>query len=315
MRRRRTSVKVRIGSRGSKLATTQAEWVGGLIRRANPTVDLEFVRIATTGDKDLGSPLQVIGGKGVFVKEIEEALQFKSIDVAVHSLKDVPQALPPGLRLGPCPPREDVRDVFVSRFGELLREMPKGSTIGTGSPRRVAQIRRLYWKRGYRIEPIRGNVDTRIKKVHDGQFDAVVFAAAGLLRLGLEDEITEYLTPEDIMPAPCQGCLGLELREDRPDILAILESIKSPEADITARAERAFLQGLGGDCNVPVAAFSVVVGKTLVMKAMLLDPSGEKAVASSRDGSASEPELVGGQLAELVLYDGGSELLMKPPAV
>lgn len=306
-------MKVKIGSRGSKLAVTQAEWVGGLIHRANPTVDVEFVRIVTTGDKETVAPLQALGGKGVFVKEIEEALLFKQIDLAVHSLKDVPQGLPSGLRLGPCPQREDARDVLVSRFGELLRELPKGSTIGTGSPRRIAQIRRLYWKRGYRIEPIRGNVDTRLQKVRDGKFDAVLLAAAGLKRLGLEGEITEYLAPDDLMPAPCQGCLGLELREDRADLLAILESIKHPESDVTARAERAFLQALGGDCNVPVAAFSSVVGKTLVMKALLLDVTGEKAVAAAEDGLASEPELVGAKLAGRVLYEGGSALLIPPP--
>lgn len=305
-------MKLKIGSRGSKLAVTQAEWVGGLIHRANPTIDVEFVRIVTTGDRETTAPLQSMGGKGVFVKEIEEALQFKSIDLAVHSLKDVPQMLPPGLRLGPSPEREDVRDVLVSRFGELLREMPKGSTIGTGAPRRIAQIRRLYWKRGYRIEPIRGNVDTRLQKVRDGKYDAVVLAAAGLKRLGLEGEITEYLEPEDMMPAPCQGCLGLELREDRADLLSVLESIKHPPSDITARAERAFLQALGGDCNVPVAAFSVVVGKTLVMKAILLDASGEKSVAAAEDGLASEPELVGAKLAGRVLFEGGSELLISP---
>ena len=308
-------MKLKIGSRGSKLAVAQAEWVGGLIRRANTDVDIEFVRIVTTGDRETGAPLQAMGGKGVFVKEIEEALLFKQIDLAVHSLKDVPQALPSGLRLGPCPQREDVRDVVISRFGELLRELPKGSTIGTGAPRRLAQIRRAHWKRAYRLEPIRGNVDTRLQKVRDGKYDAIILAAAGLKRLGLEGEITEYLEPGDMMPAPCQGSLGLELREDRPDLLSLLETIKHPESDIAARAERAFLQGLGGDCNVPVAAYSVVVGKTLVMKAMLLDPTGEKSVASAQDGLASEPELVGGQLAERVLYDGGTELLIPPPVV
>jgi hydroxymethylbilane synthase len=303
-------LKVRIGSRGSKLAIVQAEWVGGLLHRTVPGLDLKFVRIVTTGDKDTGPSLQAIGGKGVFVKEIEEALLRDEIDLAVHSLKDVPQALPPGLRLGPCPQREDIRDVVISRFGEQLNELPKGSTIGTSSPRREAQVRRAHWKRGYRLEPIRGNVDTRLKKVRDGQYDAIILAAAGLKRLGLAGEITEYLAPERMMPAPCQGCLGLELRDDRPELLQLLESIKHEESDITARAERAFLQALGGDCTVPVAAHSNVVGRTLVMKALLLDSTGEKIATAAEDGDAATPEFVGARLAGRLLHDGGSDIML-----
>lgn len=307
-------MKVKIGSRGSKLAVVQAEAVAALLRAAHPSIEIDFSRITTSGDRDTTPSIQAMGGKGVFVKEIEEALFKREIDLAVHSLKDVPQTLPPGLILGPCPKREDVRDVLISRFGEQLRELPKGSTIGTGSPRRVAQIRHRYWNRGYRLEPVRGNVDTRLRKVEEGQYDAIVLAAAGLKRLGLQGEVTEYLPPDEIMPAPAQGCLGLELRDDRRDLFHLLESIRDVESDITARAERAFLQALGGDCNVPVGAFSAVVGRTLVMKAVLLDPSGEKAVPAAQDGSTGEPELVGAQLAERLLHDGGSELLFAQAA-
>lgn len=303
-------MKFTIGSRGSKLAVVQAEWVGGLLRSAHPGLEIEFSRIVTTGDRDMTSALPTMGGKGVFVKEIEDALLQRKIDLAVHSLKDVPQQLPSGLRLGPCPVREDARDVLISRFGEQLRELPKGSTIGTSSPRRVAQIRNKYSKRSYRLEPVRGNVDTRLKKVKDGAFDAIVLAAAGLRRLGLEGDITEYLEPEDLMPAPCQGCLGLELREDRADVLAILESVKHGPSDTTARAERAFLQGIGGDCTVPVAAHARVVGDKLHTRALVLDPSGERVASASEDGDAAQPELVGARLAGRLLQDGGSEIML-----
>jgi hydroxymethylbilane synthase len=181
--------------------------------------------------------------------------------------------------------------------------------VGTSSPRRAAQIHRAHWKRGYRIDAIRGNVDTRISKVQSGDYDAIVVALAGLKRLGLDGEATEILSVDDMMPAPCQGCLGLELREDRAEVLQLLEAIRHPESDVTARAERAFLSGIGGDCNVPLAAHAAVVGSTLVMKALLLETSGENMAAAAQDGPASEPELVGGQLAERLLAEGGSKIL------
>jgi len=230
----------------------------------------------------------------------------------VHSLKDVPQNLPAGLRLGPPPQREDARDAVVSRFGELLRELPKGSTVGTSSPRRVAQILNRHGKRNYRIVPIRGNVDTRLKKLHAAEYDAIVLAAAGLNRLGLSGEITEILEPAEMLPAPCQGCLGLELRQDDHAVLALLETIKDRAADLTARAERAFLQGMGGDCLVPLGAHSVLVGDELHMTATLLTLDGSRAVTSIQSGPADSPEFVGAQLAGRLLFEGGSEILLGP---
>lgn len=182
---------LRIGSRGSKLATTQAEWVGRALQQKNPQLNISFIIITTTGDKNL-STLQLLGGKGVFVKEIEEALLKNEIDLAVHSLKDVPQELPTGLCLGPFPKREDSREAVISRFGEQLQELPRGSIIGTSSPRRTAQIKRNYKKRQYHVEPLRGNVDTRVKKVQEGHYDAVIMALAGLKRLGLDKEVTHF---------------------------------------------------------------------------------------------------------------------------
>ncbi len=296
-------MKLRIGSRGSPLAITQTQWVSARLKEKNPALEIEFKEITTAGDRGQTN------GKGVFVKEIEDALLTKQIDLAVHSLKDMPSNLPLGLLLGPFPKREDFRDAVVSRFGELLGELPRHSTIGTSSPRRHAQIAHLFRKREYNIQPIRGNVDTRLKKLQQGDFDSIVLAAAGLKRLGLEADVTHILDPSVFLPSPAQGCLGLEVRDDSADVLALLESIKDSDATITASAERAFLQGLGGDCNVPVGAYSSIQGDTLVMKAAIFDLKGERAVRVEQVGPVSEPLFVGYQLAGRLLQEGGAELM------
>ena len=306
-----SKVKLRIGSRGSKLAVTQAAWVGNQILAKNPHVEVLYRQITTVGDKDLETSLQKMGGKGVFVKEIEEALFKKEIDLAIHSLKDVPQALPAGLILGPAPLREDPREAVVSRFGEQLHELPRGSIVGTSSPRRIAQIKRKHKKRQYHMEPLRGNVETRIKKVRDEKYDAIVIALAGLKRLGLESEATQILELDDMMPAPCQGILGLELRQEDPWILDILETIKDEKSDVTARAERAFLQAVGGDCLAPLASRTEIVGKEIYMEALLLDLDGATAVQVKEVGPVESSELVGAKLAGRLLYEGGAELFAK----
>jgi hydroxymethylbilane synthase len=302
-------MKLRIGSRGSKLAVTQAHWVGERLRAADAALDVSYVTILTSGDQNLAPDFKTAGGKGLFVKEIESALLNDAIDLAVHSLKDMPQALPPGLVLGPTPQREDTRDAVVSRFGELLGELPKKSTVGTSSIRRKAQILHRHAKRGYNIEPLRGNVDTRLKKLQDGQYDAIVVALAGLKRLGLDSEASDILDPLIFLPAPCQGALALQHRESQTSLSPLLRKISDPSSDTTARAERAFLQGLGGDCDVPVGAFSVWSATTLKMKAQILSVDGQRVVDVEQSGSSNEPELVGYQLAERLLHDGGAELL------
>ncbi len=304
-------MKLRIGSRGSKLAVTQTEWVGCELKKQNPDLDISFHQIVTTGDQQSAGAVDGTLTKGVFVKEIEEALLRGDIDLAVHSLKDVPQQLPHGLVLGPTPWREDSRDVLISRFGEFLHELPKHSTIGTGSPRRQAQIRYQHERRDYILEPIRGNVDTRLRKLQEGQVDAIVLAYAGLKRLGLEREITQILDFDEMLPAACQGCLGLELREDDAATLSLVEKIKHGPSDIAARAERAFLQGLGGNCNVPVGVGTTLEGDVVKMKSLLFDAKGENAIEAEQDGPASHPELVGAQLAERLLYNGGSEFMFE----
>jgi hydroxymethylbilane synthase len=301
-------MKIRIGSRASQLAIVQAEAVAALLKKAHAALEVEFVRITTRGDQQTTASLKAIGGKGVFVKEIEDALLAKKIDLAVHSLKDVPQQLPDGLVLGPCPEREDNRDAIISRFGEQLHELPRGSNIGTSSPRRQAQIFNRY-KKKYRLTDIRGNVDTRLKKLQNGDYDSIVVAAAGLKRLGLSSEISQILDYGDMLPAPCQGCLGLEVRDDDQETMALLQPLRHAASDITARAERAFLRGIGGDCTIPLGGAAKIVGETLEMEAVLLDPAGEKAVRSKETGPASQPDYVGSCLAERILFDGGSELL------
>jgi hydroxymethylbilane synthase len=302
-------VKLRIGSRGSKLAVAQAQWIGKRLSAAHPSLEIAYATITTSGDQNMSPDLKSAGGKGLFVKEIESALLAESIDVAVHSMKDMPQSSPSGLTLGPAPLREDVREAVLSRFGELLRELPKKSTVGTSSVRRKAQILHQFSKRGYQIEPLRGNVDTRLKKLQDGQYDAIVVALAGLKRLGLASDVSDILDPRLFPPAPCQGALALQFREKDLSLLPLLQAISDPASDATARAERAFLQGLGGDCNVPVGVFSEWTPATLKMQAQILSLDGSRVVNVEQQGPAADPELVGYQLAERLLHDGGAELL------
>jgi len=303
------TLSLRMGSRGSRLAVAQTAWVASELKKKNPDLHITFHEIKTTGDKDQRSSLTQIGGKGVFVKEIEEALLQNEIDLAVHSLKDLPQMIPGGLMLGPFPKRESPFDAVISRFGELLQELPRGSIVGTSSPRRTAQISHRY-KNRYRLESIRGNVETRIKKLKDGHYDAIILAVAGLKRLGLDAEITEVLEPEQMLPAPCQGSLGLEFREqDDEKLTPVLETIRDPQADMTARAERAFLQALGGSCLLPVGAFSKIEGDELVIKACLLTNDGSKRIDTLETGEQADPELVGAKCAERLLYEGGSEII------
>lgn len=301
-------MKIVIGSRGSKLAVAQAEWIAAELRRAHPAIDIAMVTITTTGDRDARSSLKSIGGKGVFVKEIEEALQERAIDLAVHSLKDVPAAVAPGLCLGPFPKREDPRDAAIARFGEQLRELPRGSIVATSSPRRQAQIRKNFPNR-YRIEEVRGNVDTRLRKLKEGRFDMLVMALAGLRRLNLESEVTEILDPHVMLPAPGQGCLALELRENDERMSALLGPLRDDAADRSARAERAFLAGVGGDCLVPLGCHTVVTGPKIHMEAAVWSPDGQTEVRVREESDSEPPELIGAKLAGRLLHDGGSEIL------
>ena len=250
-----------LGTRGSDLALWQATAIKARLSESDPEVQTEIRIIGTEGDRDQSRPLIEFGGRGAFVKAIEDALLAGKIDVAVHSLKDLPSELPHGLVLGATPFREDPNDAVVSS-GTEFDSIPDGSVIGTGSPRRVAQLRAR--RPGLEYRDIRGNVPTRIRKLDDGDYDAVVLAVAGLVRLGCADRITERLTPDIMVPAPCQGAIGLECRADDTDTREILAAIEDPAVRSCVDVERAFIATLGMGCHMPVGALAVHDGDNRV---------------------------------------------------
>ncbi|RLB07867.1 MAG: hydroxymethylbilane synthase [Deltaproteobacteria bacterium] len=295
---------IRIGTRGSKLALKQTTWVRDRIAARYPEISLEVVRIRTTGDKITDVPLAKVGGKGLFVKEIEEALLRGEIDLAVHSMKDVPTELPPGLHLGAITERQDPRDVLISRNGRGLRELPSGARIGTSSLRRKAQLLGInpHWE----VVPLRGNLDTRIRKLETEGLDAVILAAAGVCRMGLEGEITEYFTPEVMLPAVGQGALGIECRVDA-EANELIAFLHHPESAMAVRGERAFLRQLQGGCQVPIAAYGEVRGGKLLLQGMVARLDGSKFFRAEAEGE--DPEEVGRRLAEDLLAQGAEKVL------
>jgi hydroxymethylbilane synthase len=304
---------IRLGTRASVLAMTQSRWVGDRLAQALGRA-VELVEITTQGDRD-GQPLAQLGGTGVFVSALREALLDGRIDVAVHSLKDLPTAAPERIALAAVPVREDPRDVIVARDGLTLGELPVGSRVGTGSPRRAAQLHALGL--GLEITDIRGNVDTRIRKVREGAYDAVVLARAGLARIGRLDEATEVLDPLQMLPAPGQGALAVETREE--DVLsqevAILDDARTRAA---VTAERAVLATLEGGCAAPIGALAEIVegeeAEELWVRAVALSPDGTLAVRLSATGDPSDADGVGNRLAELMLDEGAGQLTENAPA-
>jgi hydroxymethylbilane synthase len=298
---------VRIGTRASLLATTQSSWVGKLLtqRLGRP---FELVAVTTTGDRDT-TPLAQLGGTGVFVSALREALLDGEIDVAVHSLKDLPTQPAADITLAAVPTREDPRDVVVARDGLTLGELPPGSRVGTGSPRRVAQLHALGL--GLEIADIRGNVDTRIRKVHEGTYDAVVLARAGLARIGRLEEVTEVLDPLQMLPAPGQGALAVETRAD-DDLTGALAVLDDAPTRAAVTAEREVLAGLEGGCAAPVGVLAEVVegdnGEELWVRATALSPDGALAVRMSATGDPADAAGVGARLASDMLAEGAARL-------
>lgn len=302
------SFSLRIGTRGSGLALWQARHVERLISQARPEINPEIVIIKTTGDINLDSPLSEIGGKGVFVKEIEDALLNSRIDIAIHSLKDVPAELPEGLSLSAYVKRHDPRDALLSLTGQQLKELPDGSRIGTGSLRRASQL--LHLHPGLKIEPIRGNVDTRIKKLKEAKhYDAVILALAGLERMGLEENVTEVISTELMLPAPGQGIVAVESRQGDSDTNGLLELINHPETELQALAERAFLKSLSGDCDVPMGCLSIVQDEAVTITGVLAKPDGSVLIRESVSGGRSQAKTLSEELAERILNMGGSQIL------
>jgi hydroxymethylbilane synthase len=298
---------VTLGTRASALARAQTDLVAALLAAANPGVECETRVISTAGDRTQasGEPLPEIGGKGLFTAELERALLDGEIDLAIHSLKDLPTEDAAGVVVGAVTAREDVRDCLVARDGGSLADLPPGAVVGTSSLRRAAQLAAL--RPDLEVRSIRGNVDTRIRKVEDGQFDAVVLAAAGVRRLGLERAVTEWLLEETMLPAPGQGALAVQCRVDDDPVRALLSALDDRAARTTTTAERAFLAGLGGGCAAPVAALALALATPRVrLQGLVASVDGREVVRVRGDG---EPLEVGQRLAEEALSAGADRIL------
>ncbi len=299
--------KIRIGTRASKLALWQANWVRSEIERHHPDTEVELVRIKTTGDRITDVPLAKVGGKGLFVKEIEDALLNGKVDLAVHSMKDVPTVLPEGLWLRAVTEREDARDVVVARNGRRLLDLPSGARIGTSSLRRQAQL--LMLRPDFEVLQLRGNLDTRLRKLDEGIYDAVILAGAGIKRLGWTDRITEYLEPDRLLPAIGQGALGIETRVDDEFINGLVAFFDHPPTSTAVRAERAMLKRLEGGCQVPIAAYGTVEKEALTLTGLVATTDGRKVLKDAVEGRTDRAEELGTILAERLIDMGAGAIL------
>jgi hydroxymethylbilane synthase len=306
---RRTTIT--IGTRASRLARWQAQRVAALLESANPDVVCRTVEFTTAGDRTLDRPIPEVGGKGVFTAELEQALREHRIDVAVHSLKDLPVGDSPDLVLGAVCDREDPRDVLVSANATTLAELPQGATVGTSSTRRTAQL--LAARPDLRMAPIRGNVDTRVEKAKAGEYDAIVLAAAGLKRLGLESAIRQHLPLGVMLPAPGQGALAVQCREDDATILSLVEKVDDPACRGATHTERAFLEALGGGCSAPIGGHATCAGggpdAHLSFQGVIAAADGSRMIRCMADGTLKEAAMLGRQAAKIALGDGAEELL------
>lgn len=299
-----------IGTRKSPLALWQSEFIKAELQAAFPGISVELKHVITSGDKNQNStaPIPLIGGKGLFTAELEECLRAREIDLAVHSLKDLPTTLDPHFVVGAIPTRGFVEDVVISRGGARLAELPQGGTVGTSSVRRSSQI--LRHRPDLKIQIIRGNVDTRLKKLRaeGGSYDAIVLARAGLARLGLEREITQVLNEEEMLPAPGQGALGIECRSDDAELLAMLAKLHDLSTAAEVTAERAFLQRLGAGCNTPVAARATVSGRALLFRGRCLSPDGTKVIEVKGEALVGDAIALGDTMAEAAFQQGFKEI-------
>ncbi|MFQ3573291.1 MAG: hydroxymethylbilane synthase [Thermodesulfovibrionales bacterium] len=306
---------IRIGTRGSKLALWQAEWVAKQLILVDESIKINICKIKTTGDKILDVPLAKVGGKGLFVKEIEEALLRHDVDIAVHSMKDMPSELPEGLHLRAICKREDVRDAVLFKtegnpqkplYKDIL-ELPKGARVGTSSLRRASQI--LNIRNDLVIHPLRGNLDTRLRKLQEGLYDAIVLASAGLIRLGLTSRIDQVLGVSEMIPAVGQGAIGIECRVDDTAVNNLLSHLNHLETSLCVKTERAFLSRLGGGCQVPIGANAVLEGNTIKVVGFIGSLDGRFIVKDEISGDSSKPEEIGIALALKLLEKGGKGLL------
>ncbi len=306
----RTRTSVTIGSRGSQLALWQAHWVKKTLEEHHPHLEVRLEIIKTTCDAILDSPLSQIGDKGLFTKEIEHALLDKSIDLAVHSLKDVPTALPPGLTIGAISRREDVRDVFIAhphKRHKTIDEVPKGGTIATGSLRRRSQL--LHRRPDLSIIDLRGNLNTRFAKLEASSWDGMILARAGVVRLEMAQRISETISLEHMLPAVGQGALGLELREEDRDVLALLKPIHSEATFRATESERALLRVLEGGCQIPLGAYGRIENNELSLDAIIGSLDGKRIVRGSIKGAPEDARTLGEQLARTLIASGGKAIL------
>jgi len=299
---------LRIATRKSPLAMWQAEHVSALLRKAHPDLQVELVGMSTKGDKILDTPLAKIGGKGLFVKELEQGMLDGDADIAVHSMKDVPVELPEGLHLAVILEREDPRDAFVSNNYASLAELPQGATVGTASLRRQCQL--VERRPDLKIASLRGNVNTRLRKLDEGEFDAIILASAGLRRLGFKDRITNILEPSDSLPAIGQGAIGIECRSNDQRVNELIQVMHDEDTAICLRAERALNRRLMGGCQVPIAGFAVLNHDKIYMRGLVGEPDGSRVMRSEVSGAAIEAEMLGVTVAEDLLGQG-ADLVLK----
>lgn len=307
-------LRLRIGTRGSRLAVAQTGLVAEALRAACPGLTCEIVRITTQGDRQLDQALPSIGGKGLFTREIGDALLRGDVDAAVHSLKDLPASRSiAGLEVAAVPRRAPADDALISADDSPLDHLPEGARVGTSSHRRAAQL--LAARPDLRPLPIRGNVDTRLRKLREGHFDAIVLALAGLVRLGLDDAVTEILPFETMLPAPGQGALAIEIRDDNASVAALVSLVADRAATLCTAAERGLLRALGGGCSLPLGAHATLGGETLTLTAALFSLGGQRACRGERTGSAADPTALARALADDLRTAGADALLADLEAI
>ena len=303
--------RLTIATRESALAMWQARHVQSWLEGLYPRASVGLLGMTTQGDQVLDRPLAAIGGKGLFVKELEVAIADGRADLAVHSLKDVPMELPEGFVLAAVAAREDPRDAFVSNRYSALRDLPAGAVVGTSSLRREAQLRERF--PGIEIRPLRGNVNTRLRKLDEGQYDAIILAAAGLKRLGFADRIRDFIDPADSLPAPGQGALGIECRADRPDVVAALAPLADAATTLATAAERAFSRALSGSCRTPLAAYGSWQEGSLWLRGLIASPDGREVMRAETEEAVSDPdsaEAMGRSLAGDLLARGAARFIV-----
>jgi len=298
---------VRIGTRGSALAVWQAEWVKAQLSAFHPGCRIELVKIKTTGDKILDVPLAQVGGKGLFVKEIETALLEGHVDIAVHSMKDMPAEVPPGLCIGAVPKRENPLDVLICKDAKTFDELPQGARLGSSSLRRGAQVRHL--RPDIVVCGLRGNLNTRLRKLETEDLDAIILAAAGIIRLGLAEHVTEYIPASIMLPAIGQGALSIEMRGADEDTKALIAPLDDRETRVAVETERAFLARLEGGCQVPIAGQATLVGEEIEFTGLISEVDGSLLLRETVSGPVERRQDLGEQLAERLLAQGGREIL------